>query len=62
MRFLSIYSHTQLTQSCRYVWEGETVRVTADITTSDLLRIEVKAHQVIFPAFIRSRFVTVRVR
>ncbi len=30
----------------RYVWEGEHVRVTADITSSDLLRIEVKAHQV----------------
>jgi hypothetical protein len=44
------------------VWEGETVRVTADITPSDLLRIEVKAHQVIFPAFIRNRFATIRMR
>lgn len=32
-------------KSLRYVWEGEQVRVTADITTSDLLRIEVKAHR-----------------
>ena len=32
--------------SLRYVWEGEQVRVTADITSSDLLRIEVKAHTV----------------
>lgn len=32
-------------KSLRYVWEGEHVRVTADITSSDLLRIEVKAHQ-----------------
>lgn len=31
-------------KSLRYVWEGEQVRVTADITSSDLLRIEVKAH------------------
>jgi hypothetical protein len=30
----------------RYVWEGDQVRVTADITSTDLLRIEVKAHQV----------------
>jgi hypothetical protein len=30
----------------RYVWEGDQVRVTADISSTDLLRIEVKAHQV----------------
>jgi hypothetical protein len=38
----STHSH----DTVRYVWEGEQVRVTADITSTDLLRIEVKAHQV----------------
>ena len=38
----SVHSHDLV----RYVWEGEQVRVTADITSTDLLRIEVKAHQV----------------
>lgn len=44
--FIILSSGRSSLRSSRYVWEGEQVRVTADITTSDLLRIEVKAHQV----------------